>query len=265
MTATISRLYNSHAEAREAVKSLEAAGVKHNDISILASNADNWYSPDRKAADTFPDRNLNGKDDRAEAAGTGAGVMRGFGWGRRAPHRTGPPCYSGRVSSGGGGLACRIAHGRRGWGRHWRDYRRPVPGGRKQRRCRRLRRGPQPSDVVDDPDLTLNEKRAILASWASDACAVEPVPALRRPSNGGRPIGFDEVMDALRALDKQAGGTNTSKRNQRILRRHRIFGRGRGSCGSGHGQPLCALRIRPSQTSGGPFEPQAAFSRLGAF
>jgi hypothetical protein len=79
MTATISRLYNSHAEAREAVKNLEAAGVKHNDISILASNADNWYSPDRKAADTFPDRNLNGKDDRAEAAGTGAGVGAALG------------------------------------------------------------------------------------------------------------------------------------------------------------------------------------------
>jgi hypothetical protein len=27
-------------------------------------------------------------------------------------------------------------------------------------------------DVVHDPDLTINEKRAILASWASDACAV---------------------------------------------------------------------------------------------
>jgi hypothetical protein len=96
----------------------------------------------------------------------------------------------------------------------------------------------QPSDVVDDPDLTLNEKRAILASWASDACAVESVPALRRPPNGGRPIGFDEVMDALSALDKQAGGTSTSKRYQRVLRRHWIFGRGRGSGGSGPGQPL---------------------------
>ena len=31
----------------------------------------------------------------------------------------------------------------------------------------------RPSDVVDDPDLTLNEKRAILASWASDSCAAE--------------------------------------------------------------------------------------------
>ena len=73
MTTTISRLYNSYAEAKEAVRSLEAAGVKHNDISILASNADNWYSEDRKG-DTFPDRDLDGKDDRAEAGRTGAGV-----------------------------------------------------------------------------------------------------------------------------------------------------------------------------------------------
>ena len=44
-----------------------------------------------------------------------------------------------------------------------------------------------PADVVNDPDLTLNEKRAILASWASDACAVESVPELRRaPTKGGK-------------------------------------------------------------------------------
>src|ERR1700704_2427024 len=73
MTVTISRLYNSYTEAQEAVANLEAAGVRHNDISILASNADNWYSADRKPA-TFPDRDLDGKDDRAEAAATGAGV-----------------------------------------------------------------------------------------------------------------------------------------------------------------------------------------------
>jgi hypothetical protein len=73
MTVTISRLYNSYAQAREAVLSLEAAGVKHGDISVIASNADNWYSADRKAG-TFPDRDLDRKDDRAEAAGTGAGV-----------------------------------------------------------------------------------------------------------------------------------------------------------------------------------------------
>ena len=75
MTTTISRLYNSYPDAREAVRNLEAAGVAHNDINIIASNADNWYSSDRKSdKGTFPDRDLDGKDDRAEAAGTGAGV-----------------------------------------------------------------------------------------------------------------------------------------------------------------------------------------------
>ena len=47
MMVTISRLYNSYTEAQEAVNNLEAAGVKHGDISIIASNADNWYSSDR--------------------------------------------------------------------------------------------------------------------------------------------------------------------------------------------------------------------------
>ncbi len=61
----------------------------------------------------------------------------------------------------------------------------------------------QPVDVVDDPDLTLSEKRAILAAWASDACAVEAVPALRR-APGHAPVQFDDIMDALRLLDRQA-------------------------------------------------------------
>lgn len=61
----------------------------------------------------------------------------------------------------------------------------------------------QPSDVLDDPDLTTNEKRAILASWASDACAVEASPELRQPTDGP-PVKFDDIMDALRALDKEA-------------------------------------------------------------
>jgi hypothetical protein len=36
-----------------------------------------------------------------------------------------------------------------------------------------------PSEVLNDPDLTVNEKRAILASWASDACAMEAAHDLR--------------------------------------------------------------------------------------
>src|SRR5215217_1754951 len=61
-----------------------------------------------------------------------------------------------------------------------------------------------PNDVVRDPDLSLNEKRAILASWASDACAVDSAPALRIAPAGSKPVTFDDVMDALRALDEQA-------------------------------------------------------------
>lgn len=61
-----------------------------------------------------------------------------------------------------------------------------------------------PSEVVDDPDLTLNEKRAILASWASDACAVEAAPPLRCAPGSNTVVTFDEIIEALRTLDKQA-------------------------------------------------------------
>jgi hypothetical protein len=60
-----------------------------------------------------------------------------------------------------------------------------------------------PSNVLDDLDLTLKEKRAILASWASDACAVEAAPDLRSNERGA-PVLFDDIMKALRTLDRQA-------------------------------------------------------------
>jgi len=62
-----------------------------------------------------------------------------------------------------------------------------------------------PMDVVHDPDLTLNEKRAILASWASDACALEAAPDLRSITSG-RVVRWDDIMDALRTLDREADG-----------------------------------------------------------
>jgi hypothetical protein len=60
-----------------------------------------------------------------------------------------------------------------------------------------------PDEVVRDRDLTLTEKRAILASWASDACAVESAPELRISVPGKPPVTFDDVMDALKALDRE--------------------------------------------------------------
>ena len=60
-----------------------------------------------------------------------------------------------------------------------------------------------PQEVVCDPDLSINEKRAILASWASDACAVEAMPGLRT-SPSGATVKFDDIMDALKELDERA-------------------------------------------------------------
>ena len=58
-----------------------------------------------------------------------------------------------------------------------------------------------PEDVLRDDTLDIHEKRAILSSWASDACAVESIPALRKPPGATRPVSFDAIMDALRSLD----------------------------------------------------------------
>jgi hypothetical protein len=90
-----------------------------------------------------------------------------------------------------------------------------------------------PSEVVNDPDLTINEKRAILASWASDACAAEAAPDLRVGPQGAT-VRFDDIMDALRTLDKQANGD----RYRGTLHRRRIFGRNSQSGHSGSGTRL---------------------------
>jgi len=74
MTVTISRLYDNYSDAQRAVTNLEAAGVPHSDLSIVANNSDNWYSTDKKV-----DRDRDGVDDRAEGAATGAGLGAGLG------------------------------------------------------------------------------------------------------------------------------------------------------------------------------------------
>src|SRR6476619_6724449 len=73
MTVTLSRLYDSYADAQRAVTRLESAGVPHSDISIVANNSDNWFEGGKK------DRDRDGVDDRAESAGKGAGIGAGLG------------------------------------------------------------------------------------------------------------------------------------------------------------------------------------------
>jgi hypothetical protein len=58
-----------------------------------------------------------------------------------------------------------------------------------------------PKDVVNHPDLTTAEKRAILASWASDASAIASCPALRSPAGLKKPVSIDEILEALCELD----------------------------------------------------------------
>lgn len=58
-----------------------------------------------------------------------------------------------------------------------------------------------PRDVVSDPTLSLAEKRAILAAWASDASAIASCPSLRAPEGLRAPVTIDEILEALCALD----------------------------------------------------------------
>ena len=53
-----------------------------------------------------------------------------------------------------------------------------------------------PKDVVMHPSLTLGEKRAILASWASDASAIASCPALRAPDGLKIPVSVDAILEA---------------------------------------------------------------------
>ena len=81
-----------------------------------------------------------------------------------------------------------------------------------------------PSAVANDPDLTINEKRAILSAWASDTCASEVAPHMRRSATDAL-VPWDDIIDALRSLDKQSGSL------PKLSRRKPRWRRGSGSAG----------------------------------
>lgn len=80
MSVTISRLYDNYNAAQQAVQDLEAAGLPHSEISLVASNADSWYKPNggsssgNGSSSGKVDRDHDGVDDRAEGAGKGASI-----------------------------------------------------------------------------------------------------------------------------------------------------------------------------------------------
>ena len=81
-----------------------------------------------------------------------------------------------------------------------------------------------PMAVVDDQDLTLTEKRAILSSWASDARSAEMTP---HRSDDAKPVRLDDVLDALKELDRRYGDLKSRPRYRRILENRipGVFGR----------------------------------------
>ena len=62
----------------------------------------------------------------------------------------------------------------------------------------------QPAEVLREPSLTTPQKRAILASWASDARAVIDAPSLRQLDDGTI-LDIDTILDALKQLDRDPG------------------------------------------------------------
>jgi hypothetical protein len=65
---------------------------------------------------------------------------------------------------------------------------------------RRRQRYDHPRDVLATA-LPVDEKRSILAAWASDLFAVDSRPDLRKPPGFRRPIRCQDILDALRSLD----------------------------------------------------------------
>src|ERR1700712_5520302 len=79
MTVTVSRLFESYAAAKIAVRDLEAEGVSRDDISIIASNAEGWYTTQSALNDAEETSRI--ATDQTGAAATGAGVGEALGGG----------------------------------------------------------------------------------------------------------------------------------------------------------------------------------------
>ena len=93
-----------------------------------------------------------------------------------------------------------------------------------------------PREVLAHPLLSRADKRAILASWASDACALENAPALRCLAGcRAEPVPVDAVLAALGTLDPERspakavspGGRALPRRARRSSNLHRFLRRRR--------------------------------------
>ena len=81
-----------------------------------------------------------------------------------------------------------------------------------------------PASVVRHPTMPLDEKRSILASWASDIRAVPDHPALRRLDNGCV-IEIDDILDSLKQLDRSSNAVSSAHDGTYRRRRWSRLGR----------------------------------------
>lgn len=114
-----------------------------------------------------------------------------------------------------------------------------------------------PDDIVCDPDMTAEEKRAVLASWASDVNAVRDTPSLRQLPDGST-VELEDILRALRSLDGTGGprpfDERRDTRRQRMQRRRGqlLWWRtGRGPRDDDDDPPPCPATIAPRPGSGG--------------
>ncbi len=69
----------------------------------------------------------------------------------------------------------------------------------------------RPDDVLNHPTMQAGEKRAVLASWVSDAHGIPDRPALRKLDNGAV-VALDDILRALKCLDDDEDGVTTPAR-----------------------------------------------------
>ena len=69
-----------------------------------------------------------------------------------------------------------------------------------------------PQDVLAAEHIDKDEKRAILASWASDQFAIESMPILRHYPGTERAVSYDEILGALKAVETASRPTIRSPR-----------------------------------------------------
>jgi hypothetical protein len=76
MTKVINRVYDDSTDALEAIRTLEAAGISHNDISFVANNVDKKWDPTHKDAAA---KGAAAGAATGGALGGGVGLLAGLG------------------------------------------------------------------------------------------------------------------------------------------------------------------------------------------